>query len=96
MERILRRTVWIPDTDCLVYDGWRSKDGYCKLGVGSMGERKEKLVHRVMYELLVGPIPEGLEIDHLCGEPSCWNPKHLEPVTRSENVLRSFRRRLDA
>ena len=44
--------------------------------------------HRVMYEELIGPIPDDLEIDHLCRNRSCVNPEHLEPVTAQENVLR--------
>lgn len=44
--------------------------------------------HRVSYEMLVGPIPEGLHIDHLCRVRACVNPDHLEPVTRKENILR--------
>lgn len=44
--------------------------------------------HRFAYELLVGPIPEGMEIDHLCGIRNCVNPKHLEPVSGRVNKLR--------
>lgn len=44
--------------------------------------------HRFAYELLVGPIPEGLVIDHLCRVPLCCNPLHLEPVTNHENIRR--------
>ncbi len=44
--------------------------------------------HRVAYELWVGSIPQGLEIDHLCRTPPCVNPAHMEPVTRRINVLR--------
>jgi len=44
--------------------------------------------HRVVYELLVGPIPDGLHLDHLCRVRNCVNPTHLEPVTRRENILR--------
>jgi len=46
------------------------------------------LVHHFAYELLVGPIPKGMEIDHLCKNRRCVNPAHLEPVTRSENCKR--------
>jgi hypothetical protein len=44
--------------------------------------------HRAMYELCIGPIPDGLQLDHLCREPGCVNPLHLEPVTSGENTLR--------
>lgn len=44
--------------------------------------------HRITYELLVGPIPDGLDLDHLCRNPNCVNPAHLEPVTHRTNVLR--------
>jgi hypothetical protein len=43
-----------------------------------------------VYELLVGPIPAGLVIDHLCRVPSCMNPAHLEPVTNAENIRRGY------
>lgn len=46
--------------------------------------------HRVAYELLVGPIPEGTELDHLCRNPGCVNPSHLEPVPHVENVRRGL------
>lgn len=44
--------------------------------------------HRFAYELLVGPIPDGLQLDHLCRMRACVNPAHLEPVTQRENLLR--------
>lgn len=44
--------------------------------------------HRVLYELLIGPIPEGLDLDHLCRVRSCVRPDHLEPVTRQVNIKR--------
>jgi hypothetical protein len=50
---------------------------------------RQRPAHRVAYELGRGAIAKGLEIDHLCRNPLCVNPDHLEPVTRSENVRRS-------
>ena len=47
--------------------------------------------HRRVYETLVGPIDEGLVLDHLCLNPQCVNPDHVEPVTQSENLRRSYR-----
>lgn len=46
--------------------------------------------HRLTYEAAVGPIPAGLVIDHLCRNPWCVNPAHLEPVTQKENVHRGI------
>ena len=46
------------------------------------------MAHRFAYEEYVGPIPDGLQIDHLCRNKWCVNPEHLEPVTCRENALR--------
>lgn len=59
--------------------------GYGQINVDS----KPRRAHRVAYELLVGPIPAGLELDHLCRNPRCVNPDHLEPVTGRENLMRA-------
>lgn len=52
------------------------------------GEPISTRAHRVAYTLTVGPIPKGLELDHLCRNRACVNPAHLEPVVHRENVLR--------
>lgn len=58
-------------------------------GYGRWSQRRgTKMAHRRIYELLRGPIPKGLTIDHLCRNRACCNPDHLEPVTFLENVMR--------
>ena len=60
------------------------------LGYGLTTIRYQNLLaHRVAYELLVGQIPDGLQVDHLCRVRACCNPAHLEPVTAAENMRRS-------
>lgn len=80
--------VSLPDENgCMKCNLSDNGKGYRKLRVGG---RKGKYVytHRLMYEFLVGPIPDGLIIDHLCRNRWCAAPDHLEPVTYSENALR--------
>jgi hypothetical protein len=52
------------------------------------GDGKRKPAHVVFYERHIGPVPSGLQLDHLCRVPLCVNPAHLEPVTGTENVRR--------
>lgn len=60
-------------------------DGY---GRARMGRGRRPLAHRIIWELLVGKVPAGLHLDHLCRVRHCVNPAHLEPVTHRENVRR--------
>lgn len=72
--------------DCWEWTGAKNK-GYGRIQIAHP-ERKSRQVHRVAYEIYIGPIPEGLTLDHLCRNKACFNPSHLEPVTAVENVLR--------
>ena len=83
LTRLLARRT-ITDDGCWIISGANPKSGYAFLEVDSQRLR----AHRFMYEVLVGPIPEGLSLDHLCRRRACANPEHLEPVTHAENVLR--------
>jgi hypothetical protein len=72
--------------NCWMWTGMKSTKGYGLF----MLNGKRKRAHRISYELSIGPIPEGLQLDHLCRNPSCVNPSHLEPVTSRENTLRGI------
>ncbi len=72
--------------DCWIWAGHIGTNGYGRVTVAGV----PALAHRVAYELLVGPIPPGLHIDHLCRNRRCVNPVHLEPVTPQENQRRGL------
>lgn len=72
---------------------WSSNDEVCWEWLGAVqsagyGFITGRLAHRLAYEEMVGPIPEGLVIDHLCCNRTCCNPSHMEVVTREENSRR--------
>ena len=69
---------------CWDWLGSQDENGYGNIKV--FGTTKS--VHRVVYESLVGPIPDGLVLDHLCRRRICCFPDHLEPVTAAENARR--------
>lgn len=71
--------------ECWPWLGHTDPKGYGRFKTGG----KYHSAHRMAYELLVGPIPLGLTIDHLCRNHSCVNPYHLEVVSLRENILRS-------
>lgn len=76
-------------TPCWIWTGMKGSGGY---GIKAV-RHKNKVAHRVSWQLLRGEIPPGLTLDHLCLRPSCVNPDHLEVVTRGENTARANRRR---
>jgi hypothetical protein len=74
----------VPWSGCWLWLGALNGPRYGYFGFGG----RARLAHRVSYELHKGPIPDGLEIDHLCRVTFCVNPDHLEAVTKSVHALR--------
>jgi len=73
---------------CWEWTKARSADGYGLIGTTRAGPSRCLRTHRAAYEVFVGPVPEGLVLDHLCRNRACHNPDHLEPVPQRENVVR--------
>lgn len=71
---------------CWIYEGHADRNGY---GLFRLG-KTHVIAHRFSYELINGPIEDGLEIDHLCKNRSCVRPDHLEAVTHLENMRRAY------
>ncbi|WP_229662619.1 HNH endonuclease signature motif containing protein [Nocardioides phosphati] len=80
MEKVVK-----DDNDCWL---WQAKTGWQGYGLFWSGEQRTTVAHRWAWEQRNGPIPDGLQLDHLCRVRHCVNPDHLEPVTPRENVMR--------
>ena len=88
LERFVQKFIPEPNTGCWLWTACCSSGGYGSIKLNG----KMVGAHRVAYELFVGPIPYGLELDHVkargCVGSVCVNPQHLEPVTHQENTRR--------
>ena len=82
----------VDESGCWIWQGHIGANGY---GYGHFAGSRE-VAHRGMYEQAVGDIPEGMQLDHLCGNRACVNPDHLEPVTPGENTRRGSLAKLTA
>lgn len=82
-ERFWAKVVGGDYTECWTWTASLTAGGY-----GRFPNRQNYVAHRTAYELLIGPIPPGLQLDHLCRNRACVNPWHLEPVTQQVNLAR--------
>ena len=90
IERLLSRII-IDDHNCWLWQGYKNRLGYGQITVYVDDLRANKRVastHRVTYQHFVGPIPQGLVIDHLYRVRHCCNPQHMEVVTQKINIYR--------
>lgn len=87
-----RGVVTLSETGCWVWNGG------CRGDYGVIRyEGRQHGVHRLVYSLAVHPVPDNLEVDHMCRNTRCWNPEHLDPVTTAENALRAtYHRQTDS
>jgi len=94
-ERFLRYLPALRDeAECWHWQGLTGSTGYGIFALSrNGGPQRYAQAHRYSYELFFAPIPEGLELDHLCRVRNCVNPVHLEPVTHAENMRRARRER---
>ena len=88
IEYVKARIEVDPESGCWVWRLYKNHGGYGIANVREGGRKVTRRAHRLTYVALHGPVPEGLELDHLCRNRACCNPDHLEPVTRLENVRR--------
>lgn len=73
------------EAGCWLWTGSRFPTGYGQVAIAGAS----MYAHRLVYMICIGEIEEGLHTDHLCRNPPCCNPAHLEPVTCRENIMRS-------
>lgn len=90
ITRLINWSSVCPETGCWIWQRTKSADGYGTLCLWTPRNKPKRSTkaHRLAYEEFVGPIPDGLQIDHLCRNRACICPDHMEPVTQQENVMR--------
>lgn len=87
---IYNRIIPEPNSGCWIWIGGHSANGYGNARYPKNGVNKVQPVHRIVYELEKGPIPPKMDLDHLCRNPACVNPDHLEPVPHKVNIKRGI------
>lgn len=87
-ERVLARLVVDSVSGCWLWPGGQDRDGYGQVSWRHGGRSYSYRTHKVVFEYVVGLVPLGRQLDHLCRTRACANPAHLEPVTGRVNVRR--------
>lgn len=82
----ITRNVTVDDNGCWLWQRRTGRDGYGLMWIKEGGRQWLRFAHRIAYTEWVGPIPEGLQLDHLCRVRACCNPSHLAPVTSRANT----------
>lgn len=86
-DRLMEKLEFDPATHCVEFTGSRHKRTGHGLFHGGVDMPGVYYAHRAAYLLWNGALPEGMDIDHRCGNPACCNPQHLWPVTHRQNIL---------
>jgi hypothetical protein len=84
----IERRIVRDQNGCWRYGGTLNEKGYAQFTVNLGGKNYTAKLHRVAWKKFVGPIPDGLQVDHLCRVRHCLNPRHFELVTTQENTRR--------
>jgi hypothetical protein len=91
--RVRRKIRLDPIEGCWIWIGAANSNGYGRISVGPRATRKVWLIHRLLYTMYKGDIPNGYDIDHGCANRYCCNPRHLTAVTHEANMREMFHRR---
>lgn len=83
-SRLWAKVAWGSPLDCWEWTGAKNPAGYGRVWDGD----KMVLAHRAAWEIVIAPLSDDVDLDHLCRNPACVNPAHLDPVDHRENVLR--------
>ena len=81
-QRLLDKVDVNPVSGCWEWTGYRLKTGYARVTFGNVSQ----IAHRLIYKLIVGPIPDGCDLHHNCRNKGCVNPRHLAPLVRKAHL----------